>query len=86
MNLDRKRETVVETKETTQTDSPVEFDVVHNSEICLAEIKSSEEVKEQPKTQQSNRPRRRSIQSTITTRSQTRKCAGRTPGFYAKRK
>ena len=86
MNLQRKRETVLETTATTQADSPVEFDVVENSEICLAAIKSSEDVKEQAKTPHSNRPRRRSILSSITTRSQTRKCAGRTPGFYVKRK
>ena len=83
-NLNSKRESIPEKKETV-AETPVEFDVVQNSQLCLAEIRSDGEVKEKPKTKQSKKQSRRSVPSAITTRSQTRKCSGRTPGFYAKR-
>ena len=86
-NLQQKREAILEKSDPDPTDNHVDFDVIKNSQICLNEIRSSsEEGENPPKTQQSKKPLRRITQSTITTRSQTRKCAGRTPGFYAKQK
>ena len=70
-------------RETAQT---VQFDVVANAELCLKELNDSKEVVPH-KPSPTPTPKRRRIQtvSSIRTRSSTRSCAGRVPGFYTNR-
>ena len=67
-------------RETPQT---VQFDVVANAELCLKELNESKEVVPH-KPSPTPTPTKRRIQnvSSIRTRSSSRSCAGRIPGFY----
>ena len=86
-NLQNKREEIPQRSADSSAAIPVEFDILHNSQVCVEEInKDSKDPKKQKKKQPPKKRIRILPPSRISTRSQTRKCLGRTPGFYAKRK
>ena len=76
--------TVTTRRITPSPPTPVKFDVVDNAAACLAALAGTDKPESQPKASSvpMKRVAHRTLLSAVRTRSSTRTCAGRTPGFY----